>query len=84
MSASRDATRSFEGVSNSVQNASMPSILHFAADRSAIAFGESVTLSWDVAGADTVLLRYPGGEEQLADGGVLDDEAEVTSVDQRW
>ena len=42
-----------------------PSILHFAADRSAIAFGESVTLSWDVAGADTVLLRYPGGEEQL-------------------
>ena len=24
-----------------------------------------MTLSWDVAGADTVLLRYPGGEEQL-------------------
>ncbi len=42
-----------------------PSILRFDADRTQIAFGESVTLSWDVAGAATVLLRYPGAEESL-------------------
>ncbi len=42
-----------------------PSILRFDADRTQIAFGESVTLNWDVAGAATVLLRYPGAEESL-------------------
>lgn len=43
-----------------------PTILRFAADRPSIAFGESVTLTWDVANADTVLLRYPGAEEHVA------------------
>lgn len=42
-----------------------PTILRFDVDRPSVAFGESATLTWDVANADTVLLRYPGAEEQV-------------------
>lgn len=42
-----------------------PTIRLFAVDRSPIAFGESVTLAWDVADSTQVLLRYPGVEEAV-------------------
>ena len=42
-----------------------PTIRTFAADRPSISFGESSTLVWDVADATSVILRYPGGEEQV-------------------
>ncbi len=40
-----------------------PIIHHFSADRTTITAGESVMLSWDVAGADVAYLRYEGLEE---------------------
>ncbi len=43
-----------------------PTIRIFAVDRSPILFGESVTLVWDVADSTRVMLRYPGGEEEVA------------------
>ena len=42
-----------------------PVIRAFAADRTVINYGETMMLEWDVAGADTVALRSPGGEEML-------------------
>jgi len=40
-----------------------PAIAYFAADRSTINAGESVLLSWDLAGAKAAYLRYDGTEE---------------------
>jgi hypothetical protein len=42
-----------------------PEIRAFVADRTTINFGETMMLAWEVAGADTVALRSPGGEELL-------------------
>ena len=42
-----------------------PTIRSFGADRTPILFGESVMLVWDVADATRVMLRYPGGEEEV-------------------
>ncbi len=49
-----------------VANTLKPTIYHFTADHYAINQGESVTLSWDLANAQTAHLRYEGKEEGVA------------------
>ncbi len=43
-----------------------PTIRVFGVDRSPIPYGETATILWDVVNANSVLLRYPGGEEMVA------------------
>lgn len=57
-----------------------PEIRAFDADRTTINFGEPMMLAWEVAGADTVALRSPGGEELLpAQGNKTMTPAETTT-----
>jgi hypothetical protein len=46
-----------------------PIIHHFNADRPTINVGESITLSWDLANAETAYLRYDGVEEGVVSPG---------------
>jgi hypothetical protein len=56
-----------------------PTIAYFAADRSTISTGESVLLSWDLAGAEAAYLRYDGTEEGVVAPGSKNVAPETTT-----
>ncbi|MBN1995207.1 MAG: hypothetical protein JW953_21135 [Anaerolineae bacterium] len=57
-----------------------PVIHHFTAAQSAVDAGQSVTLSWDLSGADAAYLRYDGVEEGVVSPGSKTVSPEKTMV----
>ncbi len=57
-----------------------PTISRFTADRTTISLGESVMLSWDLAGAKAAYLRYNGGAEGVVAPGNKIVSPEITTV----
>lgn len=57
-----------------------PTIAYFSAERTTINAGESVTLSWDLSGAQAAYLRYEGTEEGVVAPGGKSVSPAITTV----